>query len=147
MSLFDTLKKHVAEAIGFPAGAEATADAGAVAGAPPGLFDGLIALVQAKGVAAIVQAFKDKGLGNIIESWIGHGTNLPISAEQLQSVLGPEAIEALAVKLGLPAGQATALLAKVLPGFVDKMTPNGLVDEASILESEHVAPQTETTEG
>lgn len=87
-------------------------------------------MLEQRGMASLVEEFKSKGLGDVVSSWIGHGANLPISAEKLRSVIGPEQIEAIAQRAGLPAGEATALLAKVLPGLVDKLTPQGTIEPA-----------------
>jgi uncharacterized protein YidB (DUF937 family) len=73
--------------------------------------------------------FRDKGLGEHVSSWVGSGANLPISPEQLHDVLGSANIEQLAAKFGLHSDQLSAMLAKVLPGLVDKMTPNGTIED------------------
>jgi len=51
---------------------------------------------------------------------------LPISAEQLQSVLGGMGgLGQMAQQLGLNESDAAKQLANVLPGLVDKLTPQG----------------------
>ena len=42
---------------------------------------------QVGGISGLQQKFQEKGLGGLVTSWIGSGQNLPISADQLQSVL------------------------------------------------------------
>ena len=37
---------------------------------------------QVGGIAGLQKMFQDKGLGNIVSSWIGTGQNLPVSADQ-----------------------------------------------------------------
>jgi uncharacterized protein YidB (DUF937 family) len=122
MSLIDALKKQVADVLAGKGGPEAEA-----ATIHPGVFAGVVDLLQKKGLAALVEELKAKGLSNVVASWVGKGENLPISADQLRAALGPEAIETIAQKAGLPPGEATALLAKILPGLVDKLTPEGNV--------------------
>ena len=39
------------------------------------------------GVGGLVEKFQQGGLGDIVSSWVGTGANLPVSAEQIQSVL------------------------------------------------------------
>jgi len=39
------------------------------------------------GVAGLAQAFEQNGLGHLMSSWIGTGENLPISADEVKSVL------------------------------------------------------------
>ena len=124
MSLFDALKQQVTGAIAGHLGG----DAGEVA-AHPGLFKGVVEMIETRGVASIVEQLKKAGLSSIVGSWVGKGANLPISADQVSSAFGPEVIEKLAQKAGLPAGQVSTLLAKFLPGMVDHLTPKGLVDD------------------
>ena len=55
------------------------------------------------------------------------GPNQPISPGQLGSALGPSLIKTLAEKTGMSEQDVTALLSNILPGFVDKLTPQGRV--------------------
>jgi uncharacterized protein YidB (DUF937 family) len=48
------------------------------------------------GLSGLVQQFHEKGLGDVVTSWVGTGQNLPISAEQIQSVLSNEHVTAFA---------------------------------------------------
>ena len=77
------------------------------------------------GLGALLQRFQLGGLGEVAASWVGTGQNLPISAEQLQSVLGGDQIGALAQQAGLSQGDLMGQLAQMLPQVVDRLTPNG----------------------
>lgn len=77
------------------------------------------------GLGGLVGKFEQAGLGNVVNSWIGSGQNLPISADQLQSVLGSDAVAGIAAKLGINPADAMGQLSTMLPGLVDKLTPNG----------------------
>lgn len=77
------------------------------------------------GLGGLVGRFEQAGLGNVVSSWIGSGQNLPISADQLQSVLGSDAVAGIAAKLGVNPADAMGQLSTMLPGLVDKLTPNG----------------------
>ena len=79
------------------------------------------------GLGGLIGAMTQGGLGNVASSWVGKGDNMPISGDQLQSVLGSDMIGKLAGQLGLSHGDAAGQLAQVLPGLVDKMTPHGEV--------------------
>ena len=79
------------------------------------------------GLGGLVEAFQAKGLGDVVASWIGTGQNLPVSAEQIQSVLGSGLVQQLAARAGLPPEAATTLLAQILPQAVDRLTPEGTV--------------------
>ena len=90
---------------------------------------------QQGGLSGLVGAFQQKGLGDIVSSWIGTGANLPITAEQVQMGLGQESIQAFAGKLGISPESAGSQLAELLPGIVDKLTPGGQVPASGDLMS------------
>ena len=77
------------------------------------------------GLMDLIGKFQQNGLGDQVQSWIGTGQNLPISAEQLQSVLGSDQLSAIAGKLGLSPQDASSQMASVLPEVMDKLTPSG----------------------
>jgi len=95
---------------------------------------GLINNPDTGGIQGLINAFKEKGLGNLVGSWIGSGQNLPISAEQIQAVLGSEQVQAIAQKLGLSTAEISSGLATLLPQVIDKLTPDGQVPEGGMLE-------------
>jgi len=86
------------------------------------------------GLQGLIKSFKDKGLGDIVSSWVGTGQNLPISADQMKTGLGANTIGQLASKIGVSADVATAKLAEILPGIIDKLTPEGKVPEPGLLQ-------------
>jgi uncharacterized protein YidB (DUF937 family) len=91
---------------------------------------------QPGGLSGLVQQFHDKGLGGLVSSWVSTGQNLPISADQIQHVLGSEQVKELAAKAGISTDAAGSTLAQLLPALVDKLTPNGQIPEtSSLLES------------
>ena len=47
---------------------------------------------QPGGLSGLLQQFHDKGLGSLVSSWVSTGQNLPISADQIQHVLGSEQV-------------------------------------------------------
>ncbi|HSB19069.1 MAG TPA: YidB family protein [Anaeromyxobacteraceae bacterium] len=86
------------------------------------------------GLAGLVKAFSDKGLGDVVGSWVGTGANLPVSPDQIQQVLGKDRVQQLAQQHGLAPDALASQLAQVLPGFVDKLTPGGQLPDAQGLE-------------
>lgn len=86
------------------------------------------------GLAALINAFKEKGLGDAVSSWIGTGENKAITPEQVQSVLGLGKIEEIASKLGLTVGQASSGLAGLIPQLIDKLSPTGKLPEDHVIE-------------
>ena len=91
---------------------------------------------QPGGLAGLLQRFHEKGLGGLVSSWVSTGQNLPVSAEQLQQVLGSERVRELAAKAGISPETASSHLAQLLPMIVDRLTPNGqLPPSGSLLDS------------
>jgi len=88
---------------------------------------------QKGGLNGLISQFKSKGLGDIVGSWVGTGKNLPVSAEQIQSVLGSDQIKNIASKLGISTNEVTSQLSNLLPQAVDKLTPDGKVPEGDIM--------------
>jgi uncharacterized protein YidB (DUF937 family) len=84
------------------------------------------------GLAGLVSAFQEKGLGGVASSWVGAGSNLPISASQISSVLGSGQLADIASKLGVSQGDASGQLANLLPQVVDKLTPGGEIDDSAM---------------
>ncbi len=106
---------------------------GGSAGASPVARSMLDLLGQGGGLAGLVQTLQQKGLGDVVGSWVSTGQNLPISAQQVQSALGNQ-VSQLATQHGLSADAVSKALAQVLPGLVDQLTPNGNLPTAGALE-------------
>lgn len=85
------------------------------------------------GLQNLISQFASKGLGDVIGSWVSTGKNLPVSGDQLQSVLGKDTINNLASKLGMDKSALTSQLTNLLPNVVDKLTPDGKVPEGDIM--------------
>ena len=96
------------------------------------LVHGAMEMIQNQpgGLSGLVQNFEQKGLGGAVQSWVGTGQNLPITADQITHVLGSDAVKNLAAKAGISPDQAGSQLASLLPGIIDKLTPNGQTADA-----------------
>jgi uncharacterized protein YidB (DUF937 family) len=88
---------------------------------------------QGSGLAGLVQGFQKNGLGDVVSSWISTGENLPISAEQIQSGLGTGLLQQFANTTGLSQEGASSKLAEILPGVIDKLTPDGKLPASGLL--------------
>lgn len=88
---------------------------------------------QGGGLQGIVNALHNKGLGDIVNSWVGTGANLPVTAQQIQQALGPQ-IQAIAAQHGIDVGTVAQQVAQHLPGLIDKLTPGGKIPDAQALQ-------------
>lgn len=86
---------------------------------------------QNGGVAGILEKFNAHGMTEQANSWVSNGGNMPISAEQVISVLGSNTIAEFAAKFGTNPESLGTTIAEKLPILIDKMTPNGQVPEGS----------------
>ena len=84
---------------------------------------------QNGGLPGIISKCQQAGLGAQVQSWVGTGQNIPVSADQLSKVLGGANIGALAQQFGLSHGDASSGLAQALPQIIDKLTPQGQVPD------------------
>ena len=94
-----------------------------------GIVGGLLA--QSGGLQGLANKFSQSGQGNAFQSWVGMGENQPVSSNQIQSVLGPEQVNAIATRLGVDPAIVSTFLAEYLPKIVDKLTPAGKIDPAA----------------
>jgi uncharacterized protein YidB (DUF937 family) len=83
------------------------------------------------GLSTIVAKLQQAGLGDQVKSWIGNGQNLPITADQLQQVLGSDTAKQLAARFNIPLDQLTKVLAEQLPLAVDHASPNGTLPHSA----------------
>lgn len=79
------------------------------------------------GLGGLAEQFQKGGLGDIMNSWIGKGENLPVSPDQLGNVLGGDLLGKLTQQTGMGQGDLLGQLSKLLPQMVDKATPDGAI--------------------
>lgn len=82
---------------------------------------------QNGGLSGVLDKVKAGGLAEQAASWVSKGENLPISAEQISSVLGNSAIGEMAAKFGITPEVLSSQIAQNLPSVIDKLTPDGEV--------------------
>lgn len=116
MSLFSNLTSRFGGLTGGAAGQDI-----------PSMLSGLLSESGVGGLQGVVSRLQQGGLGEQVSSWLGSGSNLPISADQLRSVLGEPVVQQITAKLGLPTDAVMNLLAQHLPTAVDKASPDGAV--------------------
>ena len=87
------------------------------------------------GLGSVLSSLQSSGMGDVVSSWIGTGANKSISPDQLKSALGPDKLAQFAKQAGVSGGDASSALAGLLPGLVDKLSPDGKLPDAQGLES------------
>lgn len=122
MDMSDLLKS----AQGLMGQAGGNADLGSIAQSVMGMMS-----KDSGGIGGLVEQFQGAGLGDIAKSWVSTGQNLPISADQLTKVFGEQKLGAMANQAGVNLQQFLPLLVSALPMIVDKLTPDGEVNEKS----------------
>ena len=99
------------------------------------------------GIAAIVDKLNKAGCGDAVKSWIGKGENAPIGPEPIKKALGNGTVKDLANQSGLPENELLTQLSKMLPGLIDRLTPNGRLPQswqevvASLQQTQQPPPQ------
>lgn len=84
------------------------------------------------GLAGLVQAFQKNGLGEIVNSWVSTGNNLPVTPNQIEQGLGSDVLKQLAGQAGLSSDATKTQLAGLLPNLIDKLTPNGRIEAGGL---------------
>jgi len=102
-------------------------------GANSSLAGSLLSMLGSGGIQNIEKALSGNGLGDVVKSWISTGANLPVSPGQIQQALGPM-VGQLAQQHGMSTDAVSQQLSHLLPGLVDKLTPNGSVPQGGALE-------------
>lgn len=110
--------------------------AGAVAGTRkldqktlPALFARLSSNAGLGGLSGLVERLRRGGLSHEVDSWLGSGRNLPVSAEQMGAALGDDAVARLAAAADLSEDDLLDMLARNLPQAVDEASPNGALSD------------------
>ncbi len=87
-----------------------------------------------EGLAGLIGAFGNKGLGDLMSSWISTGANRSVNAGQIADVLGSDALAQFGQQAGIPAGDAGSALASLLPALINGLTPRGEAPPQASLE-------------
>lgn len=79
------------------------------------------------GLDELVEQLRKSGLGDIVDTWIKPGENKPVESKNMSDALDRDLVDELSQRTGLSRDDVLDGLAKMLPGVVDKMTPEGRV--------------------
>ena len=87
--------------------------------------------VLSGGLRELMDAFKQRGQGEVADSWVATGPNKQIAPPQLEQAIGPDVLQALSQQTGLSREEILSRLSKNLPEAVDKYTPQGRIPSAA----------------
>jgi uncharacterized protein YidB (DUF937 family) len=127
MGLFDSIVGQVGAAL----------SAGQTQENKSGMMDVISHLInnpETGGLQGLLKSFQDKGLGDIAASWISTGQNQPITAAQIQQVIGSERLASIAGKFGLSPDTVVAGLTEMLPHVIDHLSPSGQLPANHLVE-------------
>jgi uncharacterized protein YidB (DUF937 family) len=99
------------------------------ASALPNILAQILRNTDLSSIGGLLDQLQKSGLGPQVTSWLGNGANLPVSADQLRGALGDERVRQIAASLGIPIDQVLGQLSQHLPATIDKMSPNGTLEE------------------
>ncbi len=102
-----------------------------IGGGQGGMLPAILSMLQNRqgGISGLISAFEQHGMGDVVQSWIGNGQNKSISPDQVTQVFGHDGVQQVADQAGVSHEEAKSGIASMLPQIVDKLTPNGQVQE------------------
>jgi len=118
--------------IGGLTGGSSGSQAAGMGGLLGSLLPAIGGLLAGGGLQQVLSGFQANGLSAQTDSWIGTGSNQPISGEDVRRVVGDEQLAKIAAQLGVSEDEAADAVATVLPTVVDRVSPEG-----------HLAPESE----
>jgi uncharacterized protein YidB (DUF937 family) len=101
----------------------------------PSILSQILGRTDLGGVGGLLDALRRGGLDQQVGSWLGQGSNAPVSPDQLRNALGDGDLAKMAREAGLPLDQLLAILAQHLPQTIDRLSPNGhLVEDPAAID-------------
>ena len=94
---------------------------------------GLLSLMSNErtgGPEGFVDRFRRAGLGDVITSWFGGKEGRTITPSHVESALGTDALDKMAVSSGLARATVSSAAAFLLPRLIGRLTPNGISPRA-----------------
>lgn len=85
------------------------------------------------GLGGLLEQFQRMGYADQANSWVGTGSNLPISPDIIAQVFGRDGLAQIASQAGLTESEASVGLSQILPEVVDRVTPQGQMPDLDSL--------------
>lgn len=86
---------------------------------------------QVGDLGGLVEKLQAGGLATQVQSWLGNGANMPVTAEQIEAALGNSRLQEIARSMGIPVDTLLPVLAQQLPTLIDKLSANGQLNAAT----------------
>ncbi len=96
----------------------------------PSLATQYLGKTELGNVSGLLARLRAGGLDQEVDSWLGSGPNLAVTAEQVRNALGEDVMAQFAAVTGVSADMLASLMAQYLPQTIDRMSPNGKIEEA-----------------
>lgn len=100
------------------------------AAAVPIVINAALSKTNLGDLQGLVNKLQQGGLGSQVQSWLGNGTNMPVSADQLRAALQSDQVKQIAEHMGVDPDTALHWLSQHLPGVVDQASPNGTIQQS-----------------
>lgn len=78
-----------------------------------------------EGLGSLIDQFRQKGLGETVDTWVNPGANRGVAPYDISVVLGGNVVNELSWRTGLSRDRILVELSKLLPDWADQLTPNG----------------------
>jgi len=109
----------------MPALTEITSKLGGQQGQDGGLASLQKMINSSGGLHGLTSKLASSGLGQQVQSWVGHGDNQPVTGQQVQQAMGPNQINEMAKQANMSPEETCNQVAQALPQMVDQATPQG----------------------
>jgi uncharacterized protein YidB (DUF937 family) len=95
----------------------------------PNVLSQILGRTDLGSIGGLLAMLQKSGLDRQVASWLGNGTNMPISPDQLRNALGQGHLQQMGQAAGISQDELTKVLSQFLPGAVDHMSPKGVLEE------------------
>jgi uncharacterized protein YidB (DUF937 family) len=109
----------------MPSLTEITSKLGGQQGQDGGLASMQKMISSCGGLQGLTSKLASSGLGQQVQSWVGHGSNQPITGQQVAQAMDPGQVKSMAQQAGLTPEETCQHVAAALPQMVDQATPEG----------------------
>jgi uncharacterized protein YidB (DUF937 family) len=98
------------------------------------LLGAVMGMVGGGGLGSLMNNFQSGGLKEKADSWVGTGENQELTPDEVHEALGQEQVAKIAEEAGVSHEEAKTGLAAMLPGLIDKLSPDGKMPDLSQLQ-------------